>query len=441
MVPRLFVAPGNAPAGTRHNWIATQKEALAFGPTDAAASFLPVLLARLGATNVQVGLLSAIPNLAGFVLAIPVGHFLQGRRNAIPWYSRGRVINQLALAAVGTALIALPTDQAVPAIIAIMGLAAIVGSFANFSFYSVMDGLSGPNGRYELMARRWGMKGLATAVSLAVIGWILAEVPFPRSYQLVFLATGVAAVVGFKYARTFRIPDHPPRARQAGFATRRARLAAFVREIGHERPFLRFLGRHAVFTFGLSMAVPLIPLYYVRQLGASDAWIGLIGTTQALLTMTGYFLWRRTVRRRGGTHVLIVSTIGAGAFPALLAITQWELGVAALVGAYGICLAGIELSIFDELMKAVPPNQAVRFAALDQGASNFAGMTGPITGAIVSAALGIPAGLILAGAVTLAGAGLFGLSVRARGGTVTPPVPAATRSTTPPPIPDPVADG
>ena len=61
-------------------------------------------VARLGATNIQVGLLSAIPNLTGFLLAVPVGHLLQGRRNAVPWYSRGRFINQLSLAAIGLSL-------------------------------------------------------------------------------------------------------------------------------------------------------------------------------------------------------------------------------------------------------------------------------------------------------------------------------------------------
>jgi hypothetical protein len=162
------------------------------------------------------------------------------------------------------------------------------------------------------------------------------------------------------------------------------------------------------------MAVPLIPLYYVRHLGASDAWIGLIGTTQALLTMTGYFLWKRTVRRHGGTHVLLISTLGAAAFPAALALTRQELAVAALVGAYGICLAGIELAIFDELMKAVPATQATRFAALDTGAVNFAGMTGPIAGALVAAAAGIPEGLVVAGIVTVAGSALFAWSVAAR---------------------------
>ncbi len=415
MRPRLIVSPAHLPADTRHNWTASQKEGLSFGPTDAAGSFLPVLLARLGASNVEVGLLSAIPSLAGFLLAVPIGQFLQGRRNVIPWYSRGRFINQLVLPAIGIALVVLPADQAVPVILVLVGLSACVGSFANFCFYTVMDGLSGPNGRYELMGRRWGMKGLATAVSLAVIGWILANVPFPHSYQFVYIAVGVAAVIGFRYSSTFRIPDQVRRPRLVGRRSPAASIRTFAAEMRAERRFLLFLGRHAVLGFGLSMAVPLIPLYYVRELGASDAWIGLIGTTQAILTMSGYFLWRRVARRRtGGFWILVLCTAGVAAFPIGLAFTRIELAVAVIVGIYGICLAGIELSIFDELMKAIPPAQATRFAALDQGASNFAGITAPIIGALVAGALGIPAGLVVAGAVTMAGAALFAASVWGR---------------------------
>ena len=61
-------------------------------------------LARLGASNLQVGLLTTIPNLTGFLLAIPIGHFLQGRRNAVPWYAWGRFVGQLGLAVEAEAL-------------------------------------------------------------------------------------------------------------------------------------------------------------------------------------------------------------------------------------------------------------------------------------------------------------------------------------------------
>ena len=412
-LPRLFVTPSNATVEERHNWLATQKEALAFGPMDASAAFLPILLARLGATTVQVGLLTAIPGLAGFLLAVPYGHFLQGRRNAVPWYSRGRVFGQLSIAAIGLALFVVPIDQAVPVILAIVAISTLFGSFANLSFYVVMDGLAGRHGRYELMGRRWGMKGAATAVSLAVVGLILGRAPFPASYEVVFLATSAFALLAFRYARTFRIPDNPHVA-VAGTTPVGQRFRAFLGELLEQRRFLAYLGRHTVLAFGFSMAVPLIPLYYVRELGATDGWIGLIGTVQATLTMAGYFLWRSPAKRRGGAWVLVPATLGMAAFPAILSVTHQDVVVAVFVGIWAFCLAGVELALFDELMKSVPAGKAVRFASFDSSASNFAAMTGPIVGALLAGIVGIPGGLVAASAVGLVGAGLFAASVSAR---------------------------
>lgn len=412
MPPRIFIAPVNATPETRHNWLATQKEAVAFAPTEATSSFLPILLARLGSSNLEVGLLSTIPNLAGFLLAIPIGHFLQGRRNVVPYYAWGRLIGQLGLAVMGIALVLLPDAQAVPVILVAVALAALAGSFANFSFYVVMDGLAGPTGRYELMGRRWGIKAAATALSLPVIGMVLGQVAFPQSYQLVLLATAIPVLVAFRYTHSFRIPDQA-----VGHAAEKSppliRARAFSREVLGERRFLAYVGRHTLFALGLAMAAPLIPLYYVRELGAPDAWIGLIGTAHAALTMAGYFLWRAPARRRGAPWVLVPSTLGAALFPAILALTRNEIAVMAFVGIYAFCLAGIELALFDALLKAVPAGQVMRFAAFDQGAGNFAGMTGPIIGALVAGAVGIPGALVVASTVALAGAGLFAGSVAA----------------------------
>ena len=413
VAPRLFIAPANASAVTRHNWHATQKEAIAFGPTEAASSFLPILLARLGASNLEVGLLSTIPNIAGFLLALPIGHFLQGRRNVVPWYAWGRLIGQLALALMGIVLILLPDRRAVPVILAILAVAAVVGSFANFSFYVVMDGLAGLKGRYELMGRRWGIKAAATAVSLPIIGLLLSEVAFPLNYQLMLLGTAVTALVAFRYTRSFRISDQVVGV-VVDRASRLVRARASVREVLAERRFLAFVGRHAIFSLGLTMAAPLIPLYYVRELGASDAWIGLIATTHAASTMAGYFLWREPARRRGAAWVLVPSTFGAALFPGALGLIQNELVVAVLVGVYAFCLAGIELALFDALLKAVPAGGMVRFAAFDQGAANLAGMTGPIVGALLAGIVGISGGLMVASLVALAGAVLFAISVGIR---------------------------
>ena len=51
-------------------------DAIGVGITAGVGSFLSVFMVRLGATDFQVGLLTAMPALTGMLLAMPVGEFL-----------------------------------------------------------------------------------------------------------------------------------------------------------------------------------------------------------------------------------------------------------------------------------------------------------------------------------------------------------------------------
>ena len=57
----------------KRNFRNVQIDAVGVGLASAAAPFLPVFLARLGASNFQVGLLTSMPGVAGLVLAFFVG--------------------------------------------------------------------------------------------------------------------------------------------------------------------------------------------------------------------------------------------------------------------------------------------------------------------------------------------------------------------------------
>ncbi len=70
---RWFNHPNIGPEVKKHNFLFVQIDAIGIGLANAAAPFLPVFLTRLGATNFQVGLLTAMPALTGLVLAILIG--------------------------------------------------------------------------------------------------------------------------------------------------------------------------------------------------------------------------------------------------------------------------------------------------------------------------------------------------------------------------------
>src|SRR5512135_1906719 len=122
---KWFTVPQSAPEMNPRNFRNVQIDAIGVGLASTAAPFLPVLLTRLGATTFQVTMLTFMPALTGLLLAIPLGQFLQSRRNIVPWFSFARltVLSSYALTALATIL--LPRTFSVIGILGIWAVATI----------------------------------------------------------------------------------------------------------------------------------------------------------------------------------------------------------------------------------------------------------------------------------------------------------------------------
>ncbi len=60
-------------------------DGMGVGLVTGAASFLSVFLIRLGASNLQVGLLTSMPAVTGYLLAIPICNFIHLRSKIFLW--------------------------------------------------------------------------------------------------------------------------------------------------------------------------------------------------------------------------------------------------------------------------------------------------------------------------------------------------------------------
>lgn len=408
---RFLDAPVGATPDERHNFRVAYIESALIGTISAASVFLPVFLARLGASNLLVSLLVALPSVTGVILAIPLGGLIQSRRNIIPWYAGGRLGGQLGYVAIAVASFVLPRDLVVPGILALWAVVTVFSTVTSISFAVVMDATAGSRGRYELMSRRWSILGLTTGISLAIVGQVLGAIEFPANYQIVFAVLGLLGFVAFRYASQIRVPDHPPVPASEG-ARRVLHPGDVFRRVRVEPAFLAFAARNFVFAMGAAIAVPLLPLFYVRVLAAPDGWIGLIGTTQALMLLVGYAAWRRMSRRRGSRFVLVWATVGSALVPAALSLTRAVEPAAAIVGVGAVFSAGVSLAVFDQMMATVPKGYGVTFTSFNTTLVYFAGVIAPLVAATLADTIGIPAAMIVASAVSLAGAMLFALGGR-----------------------------
>lgn len=381
-------------------------DGIGVGIAAAAAPYLPVFLARLGADNFAIGLLTSMPALAGLIFALPLGQFLARQKNIVPWYSRARFIVILCYAFTGLVPF-LVSDQRVLAILLIWALATIPQTIVNLGFTIVMGSVAGPEGRLYLMSRRWSSLGITTALVVAFAGIVLDRLPFPFNYQIVFIVLSLGGVVSFAFSSRIILPDQTRGVASPEKKSLLVRAREWRDKLRAEKKFMRVIGSQFVFRFGLAYAIPLFPLYYVRVLNASDESIGLINTVQGMVLLVAYYVWARVTKKRGVRFALLVTTLAIAFYPMILSFTQAVPLVILLSGAAATFSAGIDLIFFDMVVASYPPQEAATFVGMQQLTVYIATFVGPFVATTLATTINIPTALLFAGVIRLIGVGMF----------------------------------
>ncbi len=401
-------APEDSSPIQRRNFINVQIDAIAIGLANAASPFLPVLLTRLGATNNQIGLLTSMPGVTGLLLALPVGRFLQQQRNIVPWFSWSRLLVLSAYALTGLVPFLVPPEYQVVAILLIWALVTLPQTALAVCFSVVMNAVAGPDHRYDLMSRRWSILGVTTALTAAIAGQVLIKIKFPINYQIVFITLSIGGLLSFYFSSRIRLPDVTPPPQEKGLSLSK-QAKGYAGLILSHPDFVRFSIKRYIFIFATLLATPIMPLYYVREVNATDAWIGLISTAQTAVLVIGYFFWTREHRKRGARFVLLCATFGLTVYPVLVASTQTVQWMVILAGVAGIFQAGIDLVFFDELMKTVPVEYSATFVSLSQSLMYSAAIIAPLLGTQLSSSIGLGGVLLVSAALRFIGFLLFAL--------------------------------
>jgi Na+/melibiose symporter-like transporter len=383
-----------------------QIDAVGVGTASAAAPFLPVFLTRLGATATQVGLITSMPGFTGLVLALWVGRFLPRQRNIVPWFSLSRLLVISAYALTGIVPFFVPDNILIYVILVIWALATLPQTMVAVGFSVVMNAVSGPEGRYELMSRRWSILGITTAIAVAIAGQVLDLINFHLNYQVVFIGLSLGGLVSYYFSSRIQIPDVDtvPEAAKGSITSS---VRGYYNLINKEPAFVSFTLKRFVYIFGVTLATPLFPLYFVRELNATDAWIGFLYTAQTAVLVVGYFFWSRLSRRKGTRFVLLATTFTVALYPGLVALTNNQTLIFIMAGVAGIFQAGIDLVFFDELMKTIPPKYSPTFVSLAQSVTYLAFILAPLVGTFLADHFGLSAALLFSTGIRLIGFILF----------------------------------
>ncbi len=395
----------------KQNFRNVQIDAIGVGLANAAAPFLPVFLTHLEATSFQVSLLSAMPAFTGLLLAIPLGRFLQRQSNIVRWFSIARLIVIACYALTGIISFFIPEAILVNSILLIWAIATLPQTVVAITFSVVMNAVAGPDRRFELMSRRWSTMGVTTTLMVIAIGQLLEKVLFPLNYQIMFIALSIGGLISFYYSSHLKLPLNTSSSLEQSRSIR-SQFRETKRLVLTEKPFITFMMKRFIFMSGVSLSAPLIPLYLVRYVHASDQWISFINMSQTAVMLVGYFLWTRLGKRRGTRAILVATTFGLSLYPFLMALTTSTWQIAIVAGIAGIFQAGLDLVFFDELMKVVPVEYSALFVGLAQSIQYLAAIASPLIGSWIADTFSLPVGLFAAAGLRFVGFLLFWLRKR-----------------------------
>ncbi len=375
-------------------------DGIGVGIVTGVSVFLPVFLARLGASSLLVGLITSLPALAGALFALPIGRWLEQQRNIVVWYSGMRFWVLVSYAIFGLLPFVLPLAAVPWTIIAIWALVTIPSTVVNVAFTMVMGAVAGPQRRYALMSMRWSSLGLVTALTVALIGAVLDQIVFPLNYQVVFIGSVIGGLLSFFFSRAITLPEREPPATRRNLS-----LLDALRQA--PPPFLRYAVSAFVFRSGVAMAIPLLPLYYVRVAGLPDSWIGAISMAGNGVLLVAYSIWSASAPRLGNYGVLLASSLGMALYPFGVAATTSPWMLALLAGFVSFCVAGNDLVNFDLVLGTIPPDRQATYIGLFQTLQNLALFLMPLVATILADTIGIAVTLLVAGCLRLIAVGMF----------------------------------
>jgi MFS family permease len=356
------------------------------------ASFNAAYALRLGAENRHIGLLTSLPALMAAAVSVPAGRFLERRSRRKAWVLGSLFVHRLGYLLVAALpwvpLGGLNRGAALVVLLVVLGLPA---HLFNVGFHAMLAEVIPPRRRAAVVATRSTISVATTSLGLFLVGQWLARVRFPINYGIAFLGGCAAAMVSTAYLYRVRVPDAPP-SPAAPAAERRSlggALRALCAELRAQPLFVRFTTSTLVYNLAAWAVAPLYVLYYVRERGADEGWLGLLGTVSSVASIVGYVLWRRLIARWGELPTLRRTVAGAGLFPILAGLSPTLTPILFAAGLDGLIVTGINLSHYTSFLRVVPEERRTFFVGLYITVMNIGAFIAPLVGVALASRVGL----------------------------------------------------
>lgn len=365
-----------------------------FGLALAATSrFLSIYAIRLGATPLDLGLISSLPAIILLFSSAFGGWWLA--RNKTPQRA-------ILLPGIGFRLLFLlpafapflPPEWQPAWLIFSVAAPAIPQGIAGIVFMVLIRQAVDDRHMTSLLSHRQMALNVAIGVAALAFGLWLEQAPFPFNYQAMFVLAFLFALMSERHCLKIRaiIPTQAPAAQAAGPTPQDSpwRSPRFLRVA------LVVLASHIAFT----AIVPITPLRLIDDLGANEGFLALFGLAELVAGATVTLFTRRIVGRIGNQAMIAVAMIGTALAAILIALAPSLPLTLLAAAASGASWTMVGVGIYGFFTESTPPQSMTSFSIAYQQVIGLGLFVGPMVGSLL---VNGGANIVL---VILAGAGL-----------------------------------
>lgn len=396
----------NIRGAERRNIVLLYVEVVFASVLAAASSFDSAYILRLGGSNRLVGLLASLPALIAIFFYLPSARILQKKRHYGPW-----VVGSLLLTRTGyLVILSLPfflkrmLPEATAGILILMTLPAV---FFSTGWSPLLSDVIPERSRATVLAWRSILSSAAIASLTYLAGALLDRGVFPRNYQWLYGIGYIGGLLSVFFVALIRVPEQTVSTlpltgkRQESFAHSALSMAR------ENKRFAYLILNTFLFNLGAWMLGPLYMIFFVRELKATDSWVGLHTTLAHIGVVVGYWVWRRLARRWGDAKTLLVALpltvtypFMVSAFPHLTPI----LVAGFLINAFA---PGVNLSHSLIFLDLLPQGRKHDATALYSMVMNIGAFACPLVGVALANIIGILPTLLIGGVLRALGAAMF----------------------------------
>lgn len=348
-----------------------------------ASPFVGIFAVKMGASNLQVGLLSSAPALVALLSMIPGGKYIDRqteKKQAVISFIFAQRLFYLLMATVPF----FPVDKRAWVLVLLATMMNVPMSISNVGWQAFISRVIPIERRAEAFAARNRLSNIAGTVVVLLAGRLIDVAGSPLGYQIVFSGAFLMTILEIWVFR--RIDESAEYAAVAKTGTSSDRVGILksigrdLREVVSHGPFVRYTIGSILFYLCWQAPWPLFTLYQVNVLKANNIWVSLLNLANTSGSLLGYGFWVRQIHKHGNLKTLFISGVWIFVVPLAYALSKSLLMVAAFNLLTGAVFSGVNLALLNTLLEVTPEKKKATFIAYYQTAVTSSAIVAPMVG-------------------------------------------------------------